>query len=255
VDGDDLVDPDYCRILYETAVAEQADIVSSRVARWTLEKGTPPRAEICGRTVVYRRPEEIRTITLSLLRTMAMNRQDLWVPENHYSCAHLFRVECIKGIRFNEVLTGGEDKLFNYHALLRCRIFCRREERLYHYVLRNTSATCAFHPDSAEKAPETYALYRALPEVKEDAEFRNAYYIRTCCMTLAMSHAHFRHPDNPDRRWGRAFRQYCRRDVVAESIRKADVRKMRLCKMKVAILLLKVNACTAAAMLADLWKL
>lgn len=253
VDGDDFVSADYCRVLYETAEREGADIVSCAVLR-CLPDGQLPEDPDAG-YAVYRHPEEIRKMTLSLLRTVAMDRQDLRVPENHYSCAHLFLRSMLGELRFQEGLFGGEDKLFNFRVLQNCHVFCRLRGKLYAYVMRSSSATGSFRENGVQEALALYELYRSLPVVCENLEYRNAWCIRTCCMALTMSHSHFFHPNNPSAGARKDAITFFRHPLVAEAVRGADVRAMRPCKMKVAILLLKAGAVGTAVSLACRWRL
>lgn len=254
VDGDDFVEADYCRVLYAAAEEHHADIVSCRAVRYDLDAEEDLPVDK-GTSAVYKEPAEIRKMTLSLLRTIPLNHRDIRIPENHYVWAHLYRATRLDQLRFNEALRGGEDKYFNLSALQRCRVFCRRAEVLYHYVINPRSLTHTFYPDAPEKALKTYALYREIPAVGVDMDYRSAYYIRTCCMLLGLVRSHFRHPDNPDKYPHRAFRAFCREDVVAEAIRGADLRGMRLSKMKLAIRCLKLHLYGAAAWCARRWGL
>jgi hypothetical protein len=89
----------------------------------------------------------------------------------------------------------------------------------------------------------------------KDPEFLKAHYIRTCCMVVEQATSYFLHPDNPEKHPLIAFRRFCREDVVAEAIKKADIREMRLCKMKLAIWCLKLRLYMAAAWIAHYFNL
>ena len=91
--------------------------------------------------------------------------------------------------------------------------------------------------------------------VRNSAEYQNAYYMRTCCMVLSMVCSYFCHPDNPDKSVRKKFKAFCEEPIVAEAIRKAPIRKMRLCKMKICIYALKLRLYGIAAMCALFWHL
>jgi len=248
VDGDDFVEPDYCRVLYTAAEESGADITACGVDRFHPNTGTfTPFTSVQNR--VFRETAEIRQLTLSLLRTIRLRQNEVHLPINHYVWAHLYRAESIRGVFFDSHLARGEDKIFNLMALDHCRVFCNVPEVLYHYVVNQNSISRRFKADAIPQALMTYRLYRSLPMVEQDNDYRNAHYIRTCCMAIGQV-PHFFHPDNPDKAPVAAFRRFCREDVVAEAIEKADIRDMRPCKMKLCILCLKAGLYGPAAKLA-----
>lgn len=240
VDGDDYVSPDYCRIMYEAAQATGADIVVCGSQQENPDTGIASPLHTVT-SAVYTTPAELENMRLNLLRTMALNRQDSSYPNNHFIWGHLYRRETMGDLRFHRDILGGEDKLFNFFALQRCKVYCSQDSCLYHYIVRDSSATHRFVADALERSLKTYAVYRDLPETKMKPIYRNTFYIRTCCMALAMSGSYFWHPDNPDKAVDKAIQRFCRHPIIAEAIQNADIRDMRLSKMKLAIYLLKMR--------------
>ena len=108
-------------------------------------------------------------------------------------------------------------------------------------MINPSSLSNSFKADALALALFTYRFYRTLPPVANDPEFLGAHYIRTCSMVLNQATRYFLHPDNPDKNFTAGFRRFCREDVVAEAIRKADLRPMRLSKMKLVIYCLKLG--------------
>ena len=254
VDGDDFVAPEYCMELFNAAEETGADITACGADRYEVIHGVF-HPFFSGNNTLCRNQEEIRQLALSLLRTMKFKREELNIRVNGYVWAHLYRTECLNELRFDPRLLGGEDRLFNYLALMRCNCFCYINRVLYHYVINSQSLTHKFKPNAIELALETYQIYRNLPEVEQNPECRQAYYIRTCCMALAMVRSYFLHPENPDKEPAIAFRRFCRENLVAEAIQNADIRKMRLCKMKLAIWCLKLRLYEPASWCARYWHL
>ena len=240
VDGDDFVEPDCVQRLYEAAERSGADITACGADRYHTKKGSYS-PYYPGQEVLLQTADEIRGLRLSLLRSVKLRLDELYLPVNNCAWAHMYRTKALQGLRFDTRLKGGEDRLFNYHALGMCRMFCGVPGVYYHYVINSDSLTQRFHADAPSGAMETYRIYRALPEVERDKEFRNTYFIRTCCMVVSQAPSHFLHPANPTENKQRAFRAFCREDVVAEAIRKADLRPMRLSKMKLVIYCLKLG--------------
>ena len=240
VDGDDFVEPDFCRVMYTAAEANGADVTvcGADYYRPDTDTFTP---FFSGQTTVYREPEEIRQLMLTLLRTVRFHRNEAYFPLNHFVWAHLYRANCVRGCRFDEQFTRGEDKVFNFFVFGHCRVFCSVSAVLCHYVINPSSLSNSFKADALALALFTYRFYRTLPLVANDPEFLGAHYIRTCSMVLNQATRYFLHPDNPDKNFTAGFRRFCREDVVAEAIQKADIREMRPCKLKLCILCLKLG--------------
>ncbi len=254
VDGDDFISPELCMELFTAAEKTGADIAACGADRYDIvyEACLP---YIPGCSVLYREKEDICQLSLAILRTMKFNRRKLYLRINNYVWAHLYRVQWLKDLRFDTRLSGGEDRLFNFMAMERCTCFCSIDRVLYHYTINPHSVTHIFRPSAPELALDTYQLYRELPMVRNSVEYRNAYYIRTCCMALAMVRSYYCHPDNPHKSLRKEFRAFCEIPLVAEAIRRASLRSMRLCKMKFCIYALKWRLYGIAARFALFWNL
>ena len=254
VDGDDFVAPELCMELFNAAEETGADIAACGYDRYDIISGGFFQ-HTYGYNVLCRDQEDIRQLSLSLLRTMKLKRHELYIKTNGYVWAHLYRTKCLNGLRFDPRLFGGEDRLFNFIAINRCNCFCYINKVLYHYVENPKSSTHKFRPNSKEDALATYRLYRNMPVVENNLEYRQAYYIRTCCMVLSLAGAYFHHPKNPNKKAAIAFSSFCQEDLVAEAIQNADIREMRLCKMKLAIWCLKLRLYGPASWCARHWHL
>lgn len=254
VDGDDFVDPAFCWELFLTAEKNGADITACGADRYDMASHRfSPFISNCD--VLYRNPEDIRQLSLALLRTMKLTRHELYLRINNYVWAHLYRVDWLKDLRFDPRLSGGEDRLFNFLAMERCRCFCCIDKVLYHYTINPHSVTHTFYPAAPAKALATYRLYRELPSIQTIPEYRDAYYVRTCCMALAMVGSYFYHPDNPDKQIRKELQAFWQDAIVAEAIHNVPLRDMRLCKMKFCIYSLKLRLYSITAKCALYWHL
>ena len=254
VDGDDFVASELCLELYQAAEKTGADITACGADRYDpVSHAFLPY--IPGAAVLCRDPEEIRQLSLTILRTMKLKREEVYLRINNYVWAHLYRSDWLMDLRFDLRLPGGEDRLFGFMAMDRCRCFCAVNKVLYHYVINPHSVTKTFCSSGPKLALDTYRLYRELPIVQNTADYRNTYYIRTCCMALAMVNSYFYHPDNPGTSAWPELCDFWREPVVAEAIREAAIRDMRLSKVKICICGLKLGLYGITAKCARHWHL
>ena len=105
VDGDDFVAPELCTELFIAAEKSGADITACGADRYDLVSNTFS-PYLSGHNVLYRDQEDIRQLSLAILRTMKFKRQELYFGINNYVWAHFYRVASLKDLRFEPRLLG-----------------------------------------------------------------------------------------------------------------------------------------------------
>lgn len=131
VDSDDFINPEYCRVLFETAEKHNIEI---------LDFG---HSYLKNKVEVFRKPAfsdnefVTRPKLLSVLKEASANMFLYFVWARIYLASFINE----KNIRFNEKSHLGSDTLFNLEAFLSASSIYSIDTPLYHYIYNDTSLT------------------------------------------------------------------------------------------------------------------
>ena len=124
VDGDDYIDPDMYEFLYNLIAANNADITCCGMIK---DDGkTVSVNSCCSETEVYENYEALRLLAEEKVFAIS-------------ACDKLFRCEIVKGIKFNENISYGEDFLFCFAMFESCKKIAFCNKQCYHYYMREGS--------------------------------------------------------------------------------------------------------------------
>lgn len=127
IDSDDTIDSNMIKVMYNTLIKNNSDIV------------------ICD----YQRikNEEPKVCDINNFKVENMNYDDLWVEIfghlNNSSCNKMYRKDLMNNIFFKEGIIHGEDLLFNLDYLSNCKKGTKINCKFYHYYIRENSITKA----------------------------------------------------------------------------------------------------------------
>ncbi len=244
VDSDDWIEPDMFQKAIEVVEKENVDLVV-----WNLYKNTQEEEKIQDsykKDLIIRDVDKLEELNLSLLRTIPMRKDEIWIPTmNSYCVCHLYKLNIIRenDLFFDHEIKQGEDRLFNYMYHMHIETLAYLNFPGYHYRLHSQSATHKFFEKNIENSNLVNKRYYEVEnKIKRDIRYTNAYNIRVAHVALMMIRKYYIHPDNHEKcNKVISFKKFVEEEPYKECIKKLDLSEMELSIVKIKLWMLKYH--------------
>lgn len=242
VDADDWIEKNMIKEVLGNMAGRAPDMVV-----WNLYFNYPSR-EIVRKnypdSIWVEESQRLEEARLFLLRTIAVRKGELKIPTLGMPFCHLYKRSIIEkhDITFDISFKQGEDKLFNYQYYMHIRNFLYLNLPLYHYRIHQESTTHTFFREHVETSTRILKKYYEIePEIQNNLEFRNTYYIRVMYIAWFLIGRYYLKKGGRMTALIREFSFLMRTEPYREAIRNVKLSDMEFCMTKVRMLMLKYH--------------
>ncbi|PWJ48362.1 glycosyltransferase family 2 protein [Faecalicatena contorta] len=242
VDADDWIEKNMIKEVLENMAGRAPDMVV-----WNLYFNYPSREIIrknYPESIWVEEPQRLEEARLFLLRTIAVRKRELKIPTLGMPVCHLYKRKIIEkhDITFDISFKQGEDKLFNYQYYMHIRNFLYLNLPLYHYRIHQESTTHTFFREHVETSTRILKKYYEIePEIQNNFEFRNTYYIRVMYIAWFLIGRYYLKKGGRMTALIREFSVLMRTEPYREAIRNAKLSDMEFSMTKIRMLMLKYH--------------
>ena len=229
VDGDDWIDPDMCRVMYEKAKESGADCV---MCSYVKEFGTHNIVNHIFLEDLVWHGKEVRTCFYR--RLFGLLGEELKTPENNdlivSACMQLFRREIGVKEFVDTRLIGTEDLLYQIMVYADCRTFAYIDRPFYHYRKTNEeSLTSTYRKELFAKWNHLYDRIEDIMRIEDlGADYHQSFHNRIALSMIGLGLNEIHAQDKGFLQKKKALKEFLLTTRYQEAMKQLDISGMPL---------------------------